>query len=221
MPIAVIPNGINPIQRVDPSEFRDQFPELRCKSIILFLGRIHHQKGVLNLLRAWISVAAAHSDAHLVLAGPEHPGTAKAVRQFLVERKLQASVTLCGILNGQLKLAAISAARFLCLPSYSEGFSVAVLEALSMGVPVVITPECNMQIVQTSGAGHVTSNESAPLADSLSSCLRLDSRHWEAMSRNAETLARSQFNWSKAASAMRAVYEWLTGDGSRPDCVVL
>ena len=219
VPIAIVPNGIHPLPKVAPSAFLTRFPNLRGKSIILFLGRIHFQKGVLNLLSAWAHITRRHSEGHLLLAGPEHPETARRVRDFLHDQKLESSVTLPGILNGELKAAALSSARYLCLPSYSEGLSFSVLEALSTGLPVIITPECNMEVVEKSGAGCITSNRPEPLAETVSSCLQLDTNRWRNMSENAAALARTKFAWSNVAADMRSVYEWLLG-GPKPACVI-
>jgi glycosyltransferase involved in cell wall biosynthesis len=218
-PIAVVPNGINAIERVNTSDFLEEFPELAGKSIILFLGRVHHKKGILNLLQAWQSVARHHSDAHLVIAGPEYVGTLTRARQIIAELNLERTVTIMGVISGHTKLAALSAARYFCLPSYSEGFSVAVLEALSIGLPTVVTSECNIPSVSTSGAGVSTSNDPAVLAETLISCLSVSSREWQDMSLAARRLARSEFDWNVTGKTMNSVYEWLLG-GNRPSCIV-
>ena len=129
------------------------------------------------------------------------------------------TVTIMGIISGQTKLAALSAAKYFCLPSYSEGLSVAVLEALSIGLPAVITPECNIPTVASSGAGVITSNDPPALADTLIACLSVSSREWQDMSFAARRLARSQFDWNVTGKTMHSVYEWLLG-GNRPSCIV-
>jgi glycosyltransferase involved in cell wall biosynthesis len=218
-PIALVPNGINVIERVDTAELLEKYPELAGKAIVLFLGRIHHKKGILNLLQAWKTVAEHRDDAHLVIAGPDYVGTLIRARQIITDLNLEKTVTIMGIVSGQTKLATLSAAKYFCLPSYSEGFSVAVLEALSIGLPAVITPECNIPAVASSGAGVSTSNEPAILAETLISCLSASSREWQAMSVAAQNLARSQFDWNVTGKTMHSVYEWLLG-GNRPSCIV-
>lgn len=216
-PIALVPNGIDPIERVDTADLVHRFPELAGKSIILFLSRLHHRKGILNLLQAWKTVAARHDDAHLLIAGPEHQGT--PVRALISELKLAKTITMMGVVSGQTKLAALSAAKYFCLPSFSEGFSMAVLEALSIGLPVVITPECNFPSVALAGAGVSTSNNPAMLAETLVSCLNVSLGEWQGMSTAGRCLARSHFNWTETGKAMHSAYEWLLG-GPRPACVI-
>jgi poly(glycerol-phosphate) alpha-glucosyltransferase len=216
--IALVPNGIDPLERVDAGAFFEKFPELRHKEIMLFLGRVHHKKGVFNLIRAWKEVAARREDAHLVIAGPEYGNTGDEARRLIGEMALERRVTMPGVISGPMKLAALSASRYFCLPSYSEGLSVAVLEALSIGLPPVITPECNIPSVGTSGAGRITSNDPAALADTLISCLEASPGEWKQMSCASQKLARTEFDWNRIAETMRSVYEWLLG-GNRPACV--
>jgi len=183
-PVALVPNGIEPLERVNRAAFLERFPELKDKSIVLFLGRVHHKKGVFNLVRAWKTVSEQRDDAHLVIAGPEYGDTGEKARRLIAELHLERAVTIAGVLSG----------------------------------PPVITPECNMPCVAARGAGRVTSNEPAALADTLISCLDSSAGEWREMGCAAQNLARSDFDWNKIGCTMRSVYEWLLG-GNKPACV--
>jgi glycosyltransferase involved in cell wall biosynthesis len=180
---------------------------------------VHFKKGILNLLKAWPDVVRKCSDAHLLVAGPDYEDTVADAREMAVSSHIADSVTFCGTISGDLKMAALSASRFFCLPSYSEGLSMAALEALSIGLPVVITPECNVDGVAEAGAGAVTSNEPAQLADVLSQCLLMNGSEWAGMSQAAIRLARERFDWDRIADSLRLAYSWMLG-GPKPSCVV-
>ena len=218
-PIAVVANGVTPLRRVDASGFLGRFPELAGKRIVLFMARVHHKKGVLNLLRAWPAVVKRHSDAHLLIAGSNYENTEQAAQLLVAEKDMADSVTFCGTLNGEAKLSALSASTLFCLPSYSEGLSMSVLEALSIGLPVVITKACNVDGVAESGAGFITSNEPRELAGVLTDALSVTHAQWRSMSEAAQALALSRYDWGSIGTQMRSVYEWLLG-GARPDCVL-
>jgi len=217
-PVAVVPNGIVPLERIDPEPLFSRFPELRDKSIVLYLSRVHYKKGILNLIHAWEGIAHVHRDAHLLVAGPDCEGTLQRARGMVRYCDLGDSVTFSGTISGETKRAALSAARYFCLPSYSEGFSVAVLEALSIGLPAIVTPACNIDEVAACGAGLVVSNEPNELAAALSHCLNLEAEDWRTMSAQALRLARSRYDWGAIAQTMRAVYGWVLG-GPKPACV--
>ena len=93
------------------------------------------------------------------------------------------------------------------------------LEALSIGLPVVITKACNVDGVAESGAGFITSNEPRELAGVLTDALSVTHAQWRSMSEAAQALALSRYDWGSIGTQMRSVYEWLLG-GARPDCVL-
>jgi glycosyltransferase involved in cell wall biosynthesis len=163
-------------------------------------------------------VIRKHADAHLLVAGGDFENTAAAAKLITSEQCLHDVVTFSGVLNGNTKLSALSISSVFCLPSYGEGMSVSVLEALSIGLPVVITPECNVDKIRESGAGLLTSNRPAELADALIQSLSLTGSQWQVASAAARSLAR-QYDWERIGASMQSVYEWLLG-GPRPDCVV-
>ena len=217
-PIAIVPNGVGRLSRVSPSMLTERFPHITGKDVVLYLSRIHQKKGILNLLAGWQRVVAEHKQAHLLVAGPEYPRTAAAARAIVSQCGISSSVTFAGTLAGHDKLAALSLARCFCLPSYSEGQSIAVLEALSIGLPVVITAACNVDGVVDARAGLVCSNTPTDLSDSLLAILKLSSSSWQRMSESAQRLAYSRFDWSQIGRRMLTVYEWMLG-GSKPDYV--
>lgn len=218
-PIAVVPIGIGRLSHTDPAPLLARFPNLRGKRVVLFLSRVHHMKGVLNLIEAWKSVVSKHSDAHLLVVGGDYAGTLAKAKELASKHAVEQAITFAGVASHSEKLQALSLARYFCLPSYSEGLSAAVLEALSIGLPVVITKACNVDGVAQSGAGYITSNAPPELADSLSQALAASPAAWESMSSAAISLARTRYDWSIIGKTMLSVYEWLLG-AAKPNCIV-
>ena len=194
-------------------------PEIAGKKVVLFLSRIHYKKGIFNLIEAWRTVSEQDPHAHLVIAGGDFANTEAKAREMVKAYSLSGRVTFCGVVHGREKLELLSAAHLFCLPSYSEGLSVAVLEALSMGVPVVVTKACNIDGVDSSAAGFVTSNHPGELSEALLTGLSLGGAEWKCMSARAQNLARERYHWSRIGGMMASVYEWLLGR-AKPACVV-
>jgi glycosyltransferase involved in cell wall biosynthesis len=217
-PVVIVPNGVAHLNRVPLDSFFARFPQLAGKQVVLYLSRVHYKKGILNLLRAWPDVIRKCSDAHLLVAGPDYENTVASAKEMVAASRIADSVTFCGTISGDLKMGALSAARFFCLPSYSEGLSMAALEALSIGLPVVLTAECNVDGVAEAGAGALTSNDPVQLADVLSQCLLLNGSQWTGMSQAAIRLARERFDWDRIAESLRSAYSWMLG-GPKPSCV--
>lgn len=210
-PIAVIPNGVTIPDRVGPELFLAQHPGLRGKRVVLFLGRIHFKKGLDLLVEAWSQVAGAHPDARLVLAGPDFEGTRAVVERQIAERGVGASVCFTGMLRGAEKWSAMAAAEAFVLPSYSEGLSVSALEAMGMGLPVILTTHCHLPEAARAGAGWEIPSEAAALTSVLQQLLRNPTAENRAMGANGQRLVRERFRWSVVGAEMRAVYTWAAG----------
>lgn len=106
----------------------------------------------------------------LLFAGPDYG--AKAHVENVVRRAgLSNRVVFAGTIDGPTKAAALAAADVFALPSYSEGFSSSVLEALAAGVPVVISEPCAFPGVVDEVAGLVVPIEERSVASAVESLL--------------------------------------------------
>ena len=105
---------------------------------LLFFGEIARHKGVLELTRAFGEVAPALPDLQLVFAGT---GRAVAETRALSTRLgLEGRIEFTGWLESERKRAVLADATIFVLPSYVEGVPMALLEAMSLGLPVIATP---------------------------------------------------------------------------------
>lgn len=110
------------------------------RPLALYLGRIASEKNLEFLVRLWTRVCARIPKALLVLAGPEHHKEVSRRLKASVKRlNLQQSVEFIPWLGGADKKRYLTAARCLLLPSFNESFGQTVLEAISVGTPVVVS----------------------------------------------------------------------------------
>ncbi|MBO7636552.1 MAG: glycosyltransferase family 4 protein [Paludibacteraceae bacterium] len=111
--------------------------EYEKKNHILFSGTLYDGKGYKDLINAFARVAAKYPNWKIVFAGNGEVEQARALSEKLGISK---QVLLLGWVSGEAKHKAFSEAKALCLPSYAEGFPMAVLDAWAYGLPVVTTP---------------------------------------------------------------------------------
>lgn len=209
--IAVIPNGVTIPEGTGPELFLAQQPGLRGKRIVLFLGRIHFKKGLDLLVEAWGRVAATHPEARLVLAGPDFENTRAAVERHIAELGVGRSVCFTGMLRGNEKWSAMATAEAFVLPSYSEGLSVSALEAMGMGLPVILTTHCHLPEAERAGAGWEIPSEVGALTSVLQQLLSQPIATNRAMGAKGQRLVRDRFTWSVVGGKMRAMYGWIEG----------
>jgi glycosyltransferase involved in cell wall biosynthesis len=217
-PVAVIPNGITPPGIVNRELFWEAYPKLRSRRLVLFLSRIHYKKGLEPLCRAWANIAQRFPDACLVLAGPDFENTRASIELLVSELEIGESVIFTGMLSGELKWAALAAADLFVLPSFSEGFSVAILEAMAMGRPVLISHQCNFDEAGEAGCGVLIEPVAGEIESALDSLLRMPQATLDEMGARGRSLVASQYNWSIVGQQMADVYDWMLG-GREPTSV--
>ncbi len=138
-PVVVVPNTVS----ADFAALTDSppLPKDPTTCAILFVGSLGSRKGVLDILKAIPLVQAQIPGVCFVFVGGLEFGAERAV----VEQARQAlpsqdGVTFTGIVTGQTKRDLFAAADIFILPSHSENFPIAVLEAMAAGLPLVVTP---------------------------------------------------------------------------------
>ncbi len=212
-PIAVIPNGVTVPEFSNPEMFFKKFPDLRGKRIILFLGRLHSKKGLNLLVDSWSTVAGKWPEAHIVLAGPDSDGTRIVLERRIAELGITEHITFAGMLRGEQKWSALAAAQGFVLPSYSEGLSVSVLEAMGMGLPVIISQQCNFPEVERIHAGWVIQSKTSHLTSVLNEFLSNSREANEQIGNVGRKYVLQQYNWTTVATQMSDLYRWIQGGG--------
>ena len=243
-PIAVIPNGIdlpvgadgNPGANVPAAPWQGHIEAGR--KVLLFLGRIHPKKGLLNLLRAWASrsgsiASTRQSDWVLAIAGWGQDGHEAALKQLATELALPwvdirdpargdhepVSVLFLGPQFGEEKAACYTHCDAFILPSFSEGLPMVVLEAWAYGKPVLMTPECNLPEGFAANAAFNISTDVPGLARGLADFLSSPAATLSGLGSNGRCLVTAKFTWNAIAAETKAVYEALLGGGPMPACV--
>ena len=214
-PIRIIPNGVDlePLRSGSAERAGDRWGIPASAHVVLFLGRLHPNKGADRLLEAFGRLVPADPDARLVLAGPDEWNRAEELRAA-VARLPAGSVIVTGMVDASDKADLLARADLFCLPSRGEGFSMSVLEALASGTPAVISPECHFDEVEAAGAGRVVSSEPAALARALEELLA-DPEERRAMGARGRALAESRYTWDRVADETLAMYDEVRSESGR------
>jgi poly(glycerol-phosphate) alpha-glucosyltransferase len=224
-PIAIVPNGVSvPDVPVEVGAFRTRFPAVGDRRVLLFLGRIHPKKGLANLFDAWKSIVTKDSEYRknwvLVVAGPDQRGHAAALQARAEHLGIGNDVIFTGALAGDRKSEAFAASAAFVLPSFSEGFSMAALEAMSQGLPVLLSNQCNFDVAAL-GAGWVCEPTVESIASSLRQVVGATDSGRRTLGERARHVVQTQYTWEIAGRRLLDVYHWLLGGGAPPDAVRL
>jgi glycosyltransferase involved in cell wall biosynthesis len=256
-PICIIPNGVDLPQPPDAEN-----PEAKTlksetqqppwsglvepgQKVLLYLGRIHPKKGLINLLKAWArvqrsDVGGQRSEWLLAIVGWDQAGHEAQLKQLCTElrtpfadvwesqsqianRKSQIgppSVLFLGPQFGDAKASCYRHCDAFILPSFSEGLPMVILEAWSYAKPVLMTPECNLPEGFAANAAIRIEPNAEDIQRGLHDLLHAPCSTLHALGVNGRNLVAEKFTWPSVAQQMKSVYDWVLGGEEAPSCVV-
>ncbi|HKX61270.1 MAG TPA: glycosyltransferase [Verrucomicrobiae bacterium] len=221
-PVCVIPNGVD-----IPQEGPEQQPPWTAADssvkTLLYLGRIHPEKGLFGLLQAMAMLVQRGDNQlegwRLVIAGWDQNGHEAELQKFVRAHSLAPFVEFVGPQFGSAKSAAMHEADAFVLPSFSEGLPMAVLEAWAHRLPVLMTPECRLAAGFAAGAALRIEANPESIARGLLELFALDDMQRISIGESGWRLVNTRYRWPSVAAEMRNVYEWMTAAGPKPDTV--
>jgi glycosyltransferase involved in cell wall biosynthesis len=183
--------------------FLDQFPELQGKRLILFLARIHPKKGCDLLIEAFARLADTDERLHLVMAGPDQVGWQQQLQQQAQQLNISHRVTWTGLLEGDLKWGAFHASEVFVLSSHQENFGIAIAEAMSCSLPVLISNKVNIwREIEEDGAGLVANDDLDSTIRLLDQWLQMPLEQKQKMAENARQSFLNRFEISQAVKRL-------------------
>jgi glycosyltransferase involved in cell wall biosynthesis len=214
-PIAVISNGINTL-KLKPNLYNKNTD----KKNILFLSRIHKIKGLDNLINAWnIIPSDLRKNWNLRIIGTGEMNYLKTIQRLIDSLNLGKEIKLVGSKFDQEKIFEFQNSELFVLPSYSEGFPIAVLEALACGLPVITTKGTPWEELITYNAGWWIDIGIEPLATALTEAMSLNDEERITMGLNGRKLVEEKYSIDSVAQKIVQLYEWILGKREKPEFV--
>ena len=213
-PIAIIPNGIDVLPAAP------KYPRTAKHRTLLYLGRLHPKKGLDRLLDAWELIRYRHPDWQLDIVGPIDGDYAQMLKARILA-DATSRVRLVGPLFGEDKMTAYRQADLFVLPTLNENFAMTVAEALAQGTPVISTKGAPWAELVRYGCGWWVDHGTVSLAAAMDEAMSISRDQLALMGEAGRAWMCRDFDWSAVAASMRSVYDWLSGRGERPPCVVM
>jgi glycosyltransferase involved in cell wall biosynthesis len=185
---------------------RARYPQLVGRTVALFLSRLDPKKGLDLLLPAFAQAHSADPRLALVIAGSGDTPFVAGLKAHAEALGIGSVVVWAGFVEGATKLEALIDADFFVLPSYSENFGIAAVEALAAGLPTILSNQVGIHHeVATAGAGLIVSCAIPPLADAI---IRLggDAALRQTMGRAARQFAESHYNTQAVIGQLTKLY---------------
>lgn len=205
----VIPIGLSASDS-SVMHFRDlrcEYPMLQGRTIILFLSRIDRVKNLESLIKAFAESPLLRERAALIIAGDGKPNYVSAIKALVLQMGIADLTVWLGHVDATEKAAAFSAAHVYCLPSFSENFGIAAVEAMLEGLPLVLGEGAAIAAdVEANGAGFSISPDAIAVRNALERLVG-DAELAKQMGRAAHQLALEVYSVKNMTRNLIDLYE--------------
>jgi glycosyltransferase involved in cell wall biosynthesis len=202
----IIPLGVEE-QRLEDRERSVPFSTLERFHKLLFLSRLDPKKNVEGLLRAFAQLEQRRTKATLMIAGDGPLEYVASLKELARSLSIAQQVVWLGHIEGAQKSAAFMAADVFVLPSFSENFGIAAVEALLAGLPCVLGEGVAIaKDVKEAGAGLITPPEPVAIRQALEQILGDDVLR-RGMSARGREFARHQYSTRTMAERLITLYQ--------------
>jgi len=205
---ALIPNPINTQNTKKKSLSNNHvFKNLSLKKkIIFYIGRIHKQKGLMDLLRVWNDIAMNFPDWILVIAGPDNNdyknvlnnyiNSSKNINCHYDENKIEdvndsINLIITGPLYGNDKHNLFQCSSLFISPSDFESFGVTITEAFAYNLPVIISKNTPWEFIEKRKCGWIINEKRTNLKKILLKAFILDSKVLKSMGKNSKKIIQN------------------------------
>ncbi len=208
MQSCVLPLALNPIEIKHSQALTNKFPILVNQPYILFMSRLDPKKNIEGLLQAFIKVQATMPNKmKCVIAGDGSPMYVASLKKYSEENAIAEHIVWTGHLQADEKNAALADAMMFVLPSYSENFGIAAAEALSAGLPCVLSHGVALAAeAEAAGAAIMVSIEASNIAVAILKLIQ-DTPLRNQMGARAKAFADSQYSMLAMGQGLQKLYD--------------
>ena len=193
------------------TELGNGVPQSQLKNVrsdtlteVLYLARLAPRKRPLVFVAAAISLAETHPEVRFALVGPDE-GEGEAVSRAIADAGTDA-IAWEGSRVPEETVERMSLASIYVLPSVDEPYPMSVLEAMSVGLPVIVTDTCGLApAIREIGCGIVVDDTVGALMAAIETLLD-DPTLARSLGQAGRTASRERFGMAAVADRLEAVY---------------
>jgi glycosyltransferase involved in cell wall biosynthesis len=180
---------------------RKKFNLRETDKIILFFGRLHEIKGIEHLLTAFKKIAQNSDNSYLIFVGADS-GYLEKINQFKFENQLNNRILYFGLADNTIKVQVLIDADLFVLPSYSESFSIATIEAMAASVPIVVSDFTGLsKLIKEYQTGLIAEITADSLAKNIEYLLK-NTELAQKMGKNGREIVKNQLTIEKVAKPL-------------------
>ncbi|BAY66024.1 hypothetical protein NIES22_61370 [Calothrix brevissima NIES-22] len=214
-PSFVLPLGLFLPNQIADARYRlrQRFNIPADEPVILFLSRLHHKKGLDYLIPALSKLI--HHRFTFILAGSGTPEYEAEIESMLISHGIRDRTHVVGFVEGDTKNILMQGSDLFVLTSHSENFAVAVLEALAVGLPTLVTPGVALaSVVKKHQLGYIPDLDILAIASALQKYFSAPQAAKE-MGNRARQLILEQYTWEHMAQELIFIYDKIANNTNK------
>lgn len=197
--IFIIPNGIS------LNKYKKRKLVRKVKKKILFFGRIHPKKGLELLIEVIRQLPNDYFDEFTFnITGPGEAKHILKTKQLIKKYSLDKYISINDPVYGESKIPYLNKHDIFILPSFEEGDSIALKEALASSLPVIISKQCRLDVVKDYNAGIVVETNKKSIINAL---IKLKNVDLISMGNQARNLVEEKFDNEICSNRLYQIYQ--------------
>lgn len=206
-PSFIVPNGIEPEQI--PRNLTSNYfikTSFHNKIKIGWIGVFREDKN-LNLIIQAFGLLPEHikHQIHFIFMGPDHKNVRDSLIKLTKEYNCADSFEFCDAVYNRQKYEALNSFDLYIMPSSSEGLSMAILDAMALAKPMILTRGCNMTYDYKSDFYQMCECSSSSIANAIEAMFTRKT-DWSKMGQNAQNLIYQKYNWECITKSLISNY---------------
>lgn len=173
---------------------------------VLFLARLHPRKRPMAFVSMAKSLVGQFPSVSFALVGPDEGEGRKVSASIGPQEAGSANINWEGSLRPELTAARMNRSSIYVLPSINEPFPMSVLEAMALGLPVIVTDSCGLASAVTAGQCGIVVNDSIEELTAAVATLLSDEDLRKRMGNNARSYASANFGMKKILATLSSIY---------------
>lgn len=183
-----------------PLEIKQPFN--KEKIIFSYIGRLQwHVKGLDLLIKATEKIHELLNEKHVIfdIYGPDKLGWLSQIQNMIEECNVKDLFIIHDAIGYEKKMSVLQNTDIFIQTSRHEGMPMGILEALSVGVPCLVTIGTSLgDIIKTHDAGYVAENNVESISETIINAIG-DRNLWSVKSKNARQLVEKEYSWEVIA----------------------
>lgn len=181
---------------------------------VLYLARLHPRKRPLLFVQAATTLTSKYPNARFALVGPDE-GEGNAVESAIQGGIDSRRITWTGSTAPEKTIQRMKQSSIYVLPSVDEPFPMSVLEAMSLGIPVVVTSSCGLAAaIAANEAGIVCGDNPYDISHAIASLLS-DSSLRHDLGTNARRVVEENYSIANVGWKLESIYKAVRKKGKK------